>query len=784
MKEQTYTAALGCLLHDVGKIVYRSGTVQGDHSAAGAVWLKENGVKSEDILDCVRYHHARQIKNADIPDNSPAYITYIADNISSAADRRTNDETAARRFEKDVPLNSIFTHMNGEHAGRYLEFSELDGKLRMPVTGSRKISPIEYEAVLNKLSRELKATTFDEDWMNSLLTVLEGLTSKIPSSTNTEESVDISLYNHLKTTSAAGVCISEYLLENEICDYRTELFENEKDFRKKKAFILFSADFSGIQNFIFTVTTKNALKSLRSRSFFLEMTMEHFIDELLTACGVCRTNLLYSGGGHCYILLPNTEKTADAIEKWTGKFNKWLTENFGTSLYLASGYTECSPNDLTNTPAEDEPYKAMFRRVSQEISKKKMSRYTASQIIFLNKQLNEDEGRECRVCGRSDKLIKDKNGDTYSCSWCHTFESLSEKIIDSEMNVYLVLNRESDKADFCLPGFEGAVSFIITNEYNARKALFDDEDVVRIYTKNAAYSGLKYSTKLYIGDYSDSSSMQDLAEQSMGVKRLAVCRMDVDDLGQAFIAGFEKKNSKSPSEKNHYVTISRTSQFSSEMSLFFKLYINSILDGSFRNRRPLHVTVVYSGGDDVFLAGAWGDVIEAAERIHDDFMEYNCGSLTISGGIGIFDDNYPIRLAANETAELEDSSKKLPSKDAVSLFEPGTHTYCWKDFEDDIEGIKLEELQYFFDDNENQRGNSFLYKLVELLRDAETNGKLPLARFAYILARLEPSKKSDLYQGYKAFEKNMYSWALDKEERRKLLTAIYIYVYSKRGGKD
>ena len=30
------------------------------------------------------------------------------------------------------------------------------------------------------------------------------------------------------------------------------------------------------------------------------------MDELLDGCGLTRTNIIYSGGGHCYLLLPNT----------------------------------------------------------------------------------------------------------------------------------------------------------------------------------------------------------------------------------------------------------------------------------------------------------------------------------------------------------------------------------------------------------------------------------------------------------------------------------------------
>lgn len=139
--------------------------------------------------------------------------------------------------------------------------------------------------------------------------------------------------------------------------------------------------------------------------------MEHYADELLLACGVSRTNLLYSGGGHCYILLPNTESVKAALSAWNQRFNAWLSGEFGVSLFLAHGWTECSGNDLTNTPAEDAPYKAMFRRVSAAVSRHKMHRYSADDLRRLNRP-TPASGRECKVCGRTDDLIDGR------CPWC------------------------------------------------------------------------------------------------------------------------------------------------------------------------------------------------------------------------------------------------------------------------------------------------------------------------------------------------------------------------------
>ena len=778
LRQKTLELTLGCLLHDVGKLCYRAGE-SGRHSASGYAFLKTiwAGKPTGEALDCLRWHHAAELREAQPKADSLAWIACAADNIAAAADRRVTEEEGS--FERYLPLAPVFTHLNGEHGGFSLAAQPLDGTLRMPLTQSYCLSAGDYSEICRKLRDELTTIPPEEAWLNSLLTVLETLTSSVPSSTNTGESPDISLYDHVKVTAAVGACMAEYLDAAGVSDYRSLLFEKEKDFRAQKAFLLYAADFSGIQKFIATVSTGAALRSMRSRSFFLELAMEHYIDELLMACGMSRANLLYSGGGHCYLLLPNTEAVRREVEDWNRRFNEWLAGSFGLGLYLADGYTECSADELTNTPAEDSPYQAMFRRVSRAVAKKKLHRYSAQQIIQMNRREEDLSGRECRVCGRTDRLVPSEDG-SLLCPWCRTFAELSRNI--QEKAVYLVTRGDDPDADFRLPAFTGTASFFFTDESIARKALAEDRPVLRIYTKNKNCVGLRYSTRLYVGDYVHSNSMQELVQKSQGIRRIAVCRMDVDDLGQSFVAGFENKQGAGAPERQHFVTLSRTAAFSRQMSLFFKLYINAILSGEYQGKKALAVTVVYSGGDDVFLVGAWNDTLEAARRIRSALREYACASLTISGGIGLYDEHYPIRLAAEETAALEDEAKHNPGKDSLSLFAPGSgSTYRWDAFEKEVLDSKLRELESFFA-KQDERGTAFLYRILELLREVQRDPqqKMPLARLAYLLARLAPSKKGPDYPNYAHFSSQVMNWALAENDRASLITAIYLYVYQNR----
>ncbi len=120
-------------------------------------------------------------------------------------------------------------------------------------------------------------------------------------------------------------------------------------------------------------------------------------------------------------------------------------------------------------------------------------------------------------------------------------------------------------------------------------------------------------------------------------------RADVDNLGATFVNGL-------PDDK---ASISRSTVLSRSLNHFFKAKINKVLEvGGYQ------LQIIYSGGDDLFIVGNWSDVIHAAMDIHDAFAEFvGNGAITISAGIGIFDEKFPIARMAAEAGELEDEAK-------------------------------------------------------------------------------------------------------------------------------
>ena len=539
--------------------------------------------------------------------------------------------------------------------------------------------------------------------------------------------------------------------------------------------MIYSLDISGVQDFIYTITSKNALKSLRSRSFYLEIMLEHLVDEILDYVGLSRVNMIYSGGGHAYLILPNTNRTIEKIEKVEEDINNWFLEMFGISLFIAGGYCTSSANDLKNEPRGS--YKAIFSEVSKSISNKKLRRYNATDIIKLNKDNIPDGERECSVCKRSDLLSE---GSEKLCQVCESLIRFSASIIDEGKDFFSIVKERPNSNSLPLPNNK---YLLAENKQELKKRMQNDPSYIRSYGKNNMYTGFHVTTKLWVGDYSKGNTFKDLAKASTGIERLGVLRADVDNLGQAFVSGFESEESG-----DKYVTLSRTATFSRKLSMFFKLHINEILEnGQYYLSEDIkkgkrNATIVYSGGDDIFIIGSWDDIVGFAIDLYKSLKKYSQDTLTISAGIGLYHSNFPISVMAQQVAQLEECSKEMPNKNAITLFSED-NCYTWDVLINKVLGEKFKLVKDFFDYTED-RGKNLLYNILDLLRNK--GKKINLARYAYLLARLEPDQKAEEEQKevYKRFRKSMYEWMQDNEDCRELITAIYIYVYLERDKEE
>lgn len=819
----------GALLHDIGKVCYRAMNKRINHSKLGGDFLEQYlkpNEETERLLNCVRYHHKDYLQKAKLDKNDLAYIVYEADNIASGMDRREN-EGEEKGFDPKLNLDSIFSVFYSDKkiqvANKYpLIYKDINKAFNYPQKDISLATNSNYEALLNKIKSHFITKDINQISINQLLQIIEEGFSYVPSSTNRAEVCDISLYVHSKITSAVASCMKLYFDEQQIQDYKKYCFNSgSKIFRNEKIYLLVSGDISGIQDFIYTIPSKGALKTLRGRSLYIDLLLEEFIDEYLEQIGLSRANVLYSGGGHFYILAPNIEDIKKSIDKLQAKMNRWLMENIGINLYLAIGTAECSANNLMKSEAQGN----LFAIVNKKLKDDKTIRYSKDENflehIFNVEKEKDTAKKECNICHNLvDKLWKYNSDEEIACEFCLNLYKLGQDILTQDL--VFVISEEKIDGGIKIFGKDKDLYMYAVNI--ADIDMFKGK-ILRIYSKNNLLEN-DLAIRLYLADYSAKNendevmTFDDLAKSSCkidkGIKRLGVLRLDIDDLGIAFSSGFVSDKDKIE-DNLRYATLSRYADLSKDISMFFKVAINKICAGDltgcvdFEERAfnifgiakapKRKVNIIYAGGDDLFLVGAWDEVLEVAIDINRAFKQFTNGRLTLSAGMAMFSPTYPISKMAEIAGLLVQMSKNRKDKNSIALFGMETnlkangkpeckHIYTWVDFEMKVCKEKMNYLlaRLSFDGDKFNKlsvGKSLIYRLMDLIQLADED-KLNIARFAYVLARMQPKQDKDEQKRkiYENFVSKMYQWINNKEDKKQLATALILLVYYLRDKKE
>ena len=819
----------GALLHDIGKVCYRAMKKRINHSKLGGDFLEQYlklNEETERLLNCVRYHHKDYLQKAKLDKNDLAYIVYEADNIASGMDRREN-EGEEKGFDPKLNLDSIFSVFYSDKeiqvANKYpLIYKDINKAFNYPRKDISLATNSNYEALLNKIKSHFITKDISQISINQLLQILEEGFSYVPSSTNRAEVCDISLYVHSKITSAVASCMKLYFDEQQIQDYKKYCFNSgNKIFRNEKIYLLVSGDISGIQDFIYTIPSKGALKTLRGRSLYIDLLLEEFIDEYLEQIGLSRANVLYSGGGHFYILAPNIEDIKKSIDKLQAKMNRWLMENIGINLYLAIGTAECSANNLMKSEAQGN----LFAIVNKKLKDDKTIRYSKDEDflehIFNVEKEKDTAKKECNICHNLvDKLWKYNSDEEIACEFCLNLYKLGQDILTQDL-VFVI---SEEKIDGGIKIF-GKDKDLYMYAVNIEDIDMFKGKILRIYSKNNLLEN-DLAIRLYLADYSAKNendevmTFDDLAKSSCktdkGIKRLGVLRLDVDDLGIAFSSGFVSDKDKIE-DNLRYATLSRYADLSKDISMFFKVAINKICAGDLigcvdfeekafnilgiAKAQKRKVNIIYAGGDDLFLVGAWDEVLEVAIDINRAFKQFTNGRLTLSAGMAMFSPTYPISKMAEIAGLLVQMSKNRKDKNSIALFGMETnlkangkpeckHIYTWADFEMKVCKEKMNYLlaRLSFDGDKFNKlsvGKSLIYRLMDLIQLADED-KLNIARFAYVLARMQPKQDKDEQKRkvYEDFVSKMYQWINNNEDKKQLATALNLLVYYLRDKKE
>lgn len=767
----------------------------------------------DNLVNLAIYHHKPN------GESDLQKLIQLADWWSSGMERSSSNmekeegENYGRLKYKKVRLKNLLSLINDHKDNKTFPIAPVsltNEILKSESIDLKSLNNEEASSYYNRLWEEFITQIKDlpkdstKGFLESFLQLLYKYTSNIPASTN--DLAHISLYEHLKTTAAIASCLYDYQQDTGC------LFNDIKNNEETLPLLLSCWDISGIQKFIYNVSGEKAAVSLKGRSFYLQLLMETIKQKVMDNPAIqgFGGQIIYSSGGKMFILLPNTEKCKKAIDDIHSEFERIIWNEHKDQLYINQGHVEFRGKHqkngeiiyrdaLGNLKTENQTLADLWEAV---IDKAAQNKYRKYQTLFGGELSLEPWGKwggdyaVCAVTGEEgkigDNLTRLEKSDTVVTKGVKQQIELGEALKDVdylitylkqdvEGNEYLK-NRITDKNKknkyLTIQGTDIHHYLFDQKELTKEDSKFrnitsvDVSKVKRIndtdFHRITSLKGNKcaYGFQFYGGNkqalYNDrNKTFEELCwtdeENGKESTYLGVLRMDVDNLGKIFKEGLPKE----------LRSFSAYSTLSAQLDWFFSGYLNTLRNSNeFKNT----VNVIYSGGDDVFAVGRWDKIIAFAEKIRSEFRRYVGGreDISISGGIVIVGEKFPIRMAANMAGEAEDASKDFKSevnsktKNAITFFD---ETISWEDEFGEVKRIK-EALVYYCGRDEKSISKALLHQLIrwKIQSDSYAKGEKGSSlsfkwNTAYYLKRYIDRHKKDekVFEFLKQVQKSLMS---------------------------
>jgi len=452
--------------------------------------------------------------------------------------------------------------------------------------------------------------------------------------------------------------------------------------------LLVGGDTPGIQGFLYTLTSKGAAKGLRGRSFYLQLLGDAVVRALRRELGgLPEVNVIYAAGGNFMLLAPAQSEVA--LRQWHEDFNRRLLDEYGGDLYLALGWEELPLSDVGSAA-----FAAVRERLGARVAAAKSRRFAENagewERLFQPEGLGGEE--YCQVCQREPlpgelKTVSTEAGEEVKkCRQCLGFEKLAYDIAHDPNNpLRMVVTDQRQQAD----GWRGSLGRLTGFDYRFSKEHPEAGEKGMVYLLNDTDMGGKGAHGFrFIANVtprieeSDRKWMAEnhpdvevphgerikdfgmMALQAEGIARVGVLRMDVDNLGAIF--GQHMRGS-----------MAQVSALSAALDLFFAGHLDQVcgqVEEAGGHKNVLYV--IYAGGDDLFVVGAWDRMPVLAERIQEDFRAYTGQNpyLTLSGGVTLEGRRFPLYRAAERAGEAEGGAKRYIHPDGH-----GKDAFCFLD---------------------------------------------------------------------------------------------------------
>jgi CRISPR/Cas system-associated protein Cas10 (large subunit of type III CRISPR-Cas system) len=140
-------------------------------------------------------------------------------------------------------------------------------------------------------------------------------------------------------------------------------------------------DLSGIQKFIYNISSKKAAVSLKGRSYYLQQYMENVcskIEDAVNQAGAKNTEVIYNSGGKFYLLTDNGESIRTAIARCTKGVQENLWQEHQGQLGISISYVPFTENvDGNVNTGEKKNLKCgyLWKKVNTDFAHKKSQKF-------------------------------------------------------------------------------------------------------------------------------------------------------------------------------------------------------------------------------------------------------------------------------------------------------------------------------------------------------------------------------------------------------------------------
>lgn len=555
--------------------------------------------------------------------------------------------------------------------------ASLSSKIGYPLKDEIKTLIGAKKDILREITE--KNESFSEDYLNGLSTnQLYFLLEKFGGSVPFDKKGENSVFDVYKNQAAL------------------EIIRSNREKLVQKDNLLINVDLSGIQRFIYNITSSGALKNLRSRSFFIELLCNHIVLRVLRAYNLHHTNVLMNGGGSIYILSGasgSSDQVENALHAISDGINAWLLKEFDGELYAAFSYVRCTDEALQHNLA------ALFDELALKAFEAKHTKFKS----LMEKEMFEFvENKDpiypgCDMCGRDDvgSLVEEKD-EHIRCSLCNRLSRLGSNIPQTKFiyasdkdtedclkmeNTYYLLSDIPKNSPLRFAVYEegeeflghlkdGAIPIFARTFTKKNKELRTDVyDEIKnererinllLASENDKGAIKSLAENLEVLKDENTATIEYMAQSSDGAKYIAALRMDADNVGKILHGGFRNGP-----------TLVSISSFSRNLNYFFRLHLETLCRYGLarENKKDIlvvkgdngrNVHVIYAGGDDLFALGAWSDTASLAIDIGEAFTKYTCGNIDmgVSGGLTLHNEKFPVsKMAGASLAGLTVAKK-------------------------------------------------------------------------------------------------------------------------------